>query len=430
MSRPYFAAAIIAVISSISNQLRAEAPSPCVTITRENLIGCAMSGSLAVRRDRYGTQAAEGRVQSTRPLFPANPVLSGSLARREGRGSEPTATNWSATLAQEVEIAGQRGARRDAAENEKVAQVNRTLMTERETGALAWTTYFDVIALREELRLAERIQKLGTQVAVAARARADRGVLSTVDADLAEAAQTRLAQERSAIDRRFRSAATNLITLVGGDPMVITADTGVRIDGDLTALRSAEVASRESAVNFESRPDVAAFRAEQRAEEARASVFRRARVPNITVSVFAQNDGYNERVLGVGLGVPIPIPGIGRTYAGEIAEAEALEQRASTEADRLKRDARRELANAVYAYVSRRTELEAFPRDRLERAERSLSDIAKEIEGGRVGVRDALLAQQTLIELLRSHIEVRRALCLASVDLSRAANVALERGDQ
>lgn len=365
-------------------------------------------------------------MQAARPVFPTNPMLTGTLARRASNGVEPTTVNWTASLSQEIELAGQRGARLRATVDETVAQKSRTLGTERDTATFAWTTYFDAIADREELRLAERMEKLGTLVAQAARARADRGVASTVDADVAEAAQIRLVQDRFASERRARSASAGLASLTGSDPL--RSDGGV--DGDLIPLSSVDGLHGDAASAITSRPEVEAARAEQRAFDARASVFRRARVPNLTVSVFAQNDGYNEKVLGMGLGLPIPLPGLGRTYAGEIAEADALAARASSEADRLARAARFELATALQAHASRRAELSAFSRERLDRAEKSLGDIATEIEGGRLGIRDALLAQQALIDLLRSHLEARRALCLASVDLARAANLPLERGVQ
>jgi cobalt-zinc-cadmium efflux system outer membrane protein len=421
--RSRHAVATAIALQIISSRARAQEAAACAPITRENVVRCALAASSTVRRERHGVAAAEGRERAARPIFPNNPTLTGTLARRGSNGVEPTAVNWTATLAQEIEIAGQRGARLRATEDETAAQKNRALGTERETASLAWTTYFDAIADREALRLAERMDALGTLVARAARARAERGVASTVDADVAEAAQIRLSQERFAAERRARSTALALASLTGSDPLISDG----AASGDLVPLHSVDGVRPEAVA---ARPEIEAARAEQRSFDARASVFRRARVPNVTVSVFAQNDGYNEKVLGMGLGIPIPLPGLGRTYGGEIAEADALSARASSEADRLARTARLDLATALFAHASRRAELSLFANDRLERAERSLSDIAAEIEAGRLAVRDALVAEQALVELLRAHLEARRALCHASVDLARAANLPLERGIQ
>ena len=55
-------------------------------------------------------------------------------------------------------------------------------------------------------------------------------------------------------------------------------------------------------------------------------------------------------------------------------------------------------------------------------------ELGKEIEAGRIPVREAIVAEQQLIDVMRAHVETRRALCLASVELALAAGVALESG--
>ena len=66
--------------------------------------------------------------------------------------------------------------------------------------------------------------------------------------------------------------------------------------------------------------------------------------------------------------------------------------------------------------------------ERRRRAEDRLEELQAEIEAGRLGVREVLVAQQTLIELLQTDLAERRALCLASVELARALGVPLEGG--
>jgi hypothetical protein len=63
------------------------------------------------------------------------------------------------------------------------------------------------------------------------------------------------------------------------------------------------------------------------------------------------------------------------------------------------------------------------------RADPALGDSGREIEAGRLSVRDALPHQQALIELLQGHLEELEAWCLASVALARALDLPLERGN-
>lgn len=145
------------------------------------------------------------------------------------------------------------------------------------------------------------------------------------------------------------------------------------------------------------------------------------------MSLFAQNDGFNERVFGGGISFPIPLPGnVGRTYLGEISEAEALARRAATDRARVEREIRLEVATATQRFLSLGKEVEAFTPERVTRAEASLVSLGQEVDAGRLAVRDAVVAQQTLIELLRGNLEARRAWSLASVDLAHALGLPLE----
>ena len=275
-------------------------------------------------------------------------------------------------------------------------------------------------------RLIEGARQGRQVVAVAAHARAEKGLIPPVDADVADAASVRVLQVKLAADRRVSQGYAVLATLLGMDPR----GGGPSVEGELVPIAGIQGATAtHSAKAVNDRPEVLVLEAERRAMTLRADAFRRSRVPNPTVSVFAQNDGFNERVLGLGLSIPIPLPApVGRTYAGEIAEADALAQRASIDRTRVERELQLEIADGYATYAAHRAAVEAFTPERTKRAEERLQELQVEIEAGRLGVREALVAQQTLIELLQSNIAERRALCLASVELARALGVPLERG--
>lgn len=426
-SKRFVAAAAMAVASLTFVRIgRAEeAPSCAATITRANLVPCVLRVSPSVRAERQGVEAVRGRQLAASTWLPSNPTITLSGGRRTGPGGTPEVFNWLGSLSQEVEIAGQRGARRDAADAQVTAQVQRVLVARRDVAAEAWAGFFEVIAADDELRLTAMVTASAEGIAALARARADQGLSAPVDADVAEATTLRFVQARFAGERKIAASRAGLATLMGLD-----ASAPFSVAGDLAPIPGVEdAAHRLIAQGVTSKPEIQAAEAERRAWESRATLYRRLRIPNPSVSVFVQNDGFNERVFGVGLSLPIPLPGpVGRTYAGEAAEAEALSRRASTETERLHRQLRQEVITALTVFSSRRLEVDAFRADRLARAEVSLRALAQEIQTGRVNLRDALLTQQALVELLRSHLAARRALALASVDLARAGGLALEGG--
>ena len=419
-------AAVLAVAGmSFGTTAQARESESCSgAVTRSDVVRCALAASLVVRGEEQGLDAARARKTAASPLLPSNPVLSFSAARRSV--AEANATNWYASLNQEVEIAGQRGVRREAAEAAASAQSQRVLLSRRETAALASAAFFEALAAREEQRLAEQLVVTSEAVATAARARAERGLSAAIDADVADAATVRVLQARLAAERRVSHAGATLALLLGLDP----SRPAPAVEGDLAPLP--EVVNAGSVVSPRARserPELRVVEAERRSLELRAAALRRARIPNPTLSIYAQNDGFDERVLGAGIGFPIPLPGnVGRTARGEIAEAEAQAARTGTDRERLEREIRFEVTTARQAFESRGTEVLAFTAERLERARTSLRSLSEEVQSGRLAVRDAAVAQQVLIELLRASIEARRAWCLASVDLARALGLPLERG--
>jgi outer membrane protein, heavy metal efflux system len=398
-----------------------EAPS-CSQLGRSNLVPCVLSASLVVKAEGEELEAARGRQTAASPILPSNPVLAVSAARRTSASSD--GNNWYVTLQQEIEIAGQRGTRRDVATASLAAQSQRVVLSRRNTAAQAWLAYFEVLAAAEERSLAARLADLAERVAAVARARAGQGLGAPIEADVAAATAVAALMSKLGAERRLKQNESALAAMLGLDPGAIP----MTVDGDLRPLDSvSEALAAHSAAAVAARPEVLAANAEARAQEHRAEAFRRSRIPNPTVSLFAQNDGFNERVFGAGIALPIPLPGnVGRTHVGEIAEAEALARKARTERASFERGVRLEIANAAHLFESTTRAVEAFDTAQLARAAEDLESLAGEVEAGRLGVRDAILSQQVLIDFLRAHVEARRAWCLASVELARALGVALE----
>lgn len=420
------AALMAAAMTVFAAEGRAEEPPSCQgTVGRASLVTCALAASPSVRAERQGVEAVEGRSLSASALFPSNPVLSLSGGRRSAGGV--SAVNWYVSLAQEVEVGGQRGARRDAAHAELEAQQGRVLGAEREAVAAAYIGYFELLGAKEEVRLAEQLVAINQDIVAVTRARVEKGLTAAIDLDIAESSAVRITLAGSEARRRVATARAALASVLGLDPLA-----PVDAQGELSPLVGAEsVATGLSAQSAQERPEVTTLRAEQRAFQRRADLYRRLRLPNPTLSLSVQNDGFNERVLGVGLAFPIPLPGsLGRSYAGEIAETEALARRTGSEVDRLRRELRLEQATALHEFTSRREQLDAFTTERVQRALRGIQTLGQEIESGRLALLGALFAQQSLVELLQAHVAARKALCLASVEVVRTAGLPPARWDR
>ena len=414
----HWAAAFAVGIVMCAKAARAE---ECASVDRSNVVRCAEAASLQVRMQQRDVDIAGARATVAATILPSNPNLLVTGGRRNADAVPRGATNWYATLSQEVEIAGQRGLRRDVAAHAEASERRQVVATERDVAAQALASYFDALAANEQLRLARRLEDVGANVAKATRARADSGVASPLEADVADAASLALVRARLGAEREADRARVELTSLLGGDALGALVD----VSGELAPLALPQ--GIDAVVDGQ--PELQALEQQRLAQTAQADVLRRTRIPNATLQVYVQNDGFNERVYGGGVSFPIPLPSpLGRTNRGEIGEAEARAARIATEVESGRREVRRRIAIAGRALASRRREVDAFTPERVKRAEQTLADIGAEVSAGRLAVRDAVIAQQSLIELLRGWIVARRDLCVASVELARATGIELERG--
>jgi cobalt-zinc-cadmium efflux system outer membrane protein len=298
------------------------------------------------------------------------------------------------------------------------------IATDREAAFDGWTAFFELIAAREAAQLAAAFEALSARVNDATRAAAEKGLIPMIDSDVAEATFLRVVQARVLAEQTSRHANNTLATLLGQRP-----EDPIAVEGELEPLRLDTVDALASESLVAKLPEVQALEASQRSLHARADYYRRARWPNPTFSVIAQNDETNHFLLGLGLALPIVLPQpVGHTYAGEIDESVALADKLGAQSDQARRDARSELSAALETYQTSKQLRELYSQPLLARAEQSLHSIASEIEAGRLAARDVILAQQALMDELRASIDAKLALCLASVRLAKASGVALEQG--
>ncbi len=424
MPSRYCSAFVCAIVASACfSSARAHS---CSRITRANVIPCALAQSFETQSEREGLAAAHGRRQAASTLLPSNPSV--SLDAGVPLGYELSSNNltWGVTIAQEFEIGGQRGRRLDIANAERAAQERRLLTAAREVGRKSLDAYFDVLAAREQNTLARKLGGVARALSTYARSRSEVGLASPVESAVVQAEALRLSQLELGAELQFKSALAALASVLGQDP----TQPLVEVTGDLEPVMMGNVpVGRLVSAAITERADVLASVAESQAAARRAALLRASRTPNPTVSVSYRKDWIAERVVGVGLSFPIPLPApAGRTLAGELTEADALTRRAKLETQQLRRDISLEVLDAKLAFDSRKKELALFTPESVVQAEAGVDAIGEALREQKIAIRDALLWEQALVELLRNHIEARHRLCLASVELARATGLAVERG--
>ena len=389
-------------------------------LTAAAAVRCALATSPALRAAEAAVDAAAGRREAARTVLPSNPTAEVTVAARRGLWNGERDLNIYGRLVQELEVGGQRGKRRRVAEADQDLARRRQDSVRRELAAEVLSVHVEALAAREQQAMVGRMAAAAELLVARARAGEQAGVSSGLELDLAGVTVVRLGRQAIEAERRLATAHALLAGLVGEDP----AQRTVQAAGSLAPLAVPEDISALLAAALAARAELDVARAEREMFERRADLYKRMRVPNPSLVLFAQRDGFGERVLGGGLAIPIALPSpLGRGYRGEIAENRALARQAEAELERLRRQIRAEVVVAAETLKARRAEVLAFDPARIARAEGHITALSEEMAAGRVSIREAALLQQTFLELLAANLEARRAEALAAVELARVAGL-------
>jgi len=386
------------------------------------IVRCALAASPDLRIARAQADAAAGRRQTAGVMLPSNPnVVAVASNRRRPPPEEASVLNWSVALQQEFEIGGQRAARIDEADAAAAAQVRRAKVAEQEVAAAALAAYYEALAARESLRFATELAATAQALATYADARAKEALVAGIEADVARAEAARIGLARFEAERRATEARSALALLLDVDrERLVLPD---RLPPATTpALPAGSLEDRALGL----RGEIAAADMERQVLEHRLALVRRERVPNPTLSAFLERGEINDRIIGVGLSFPLPLPSpVGRSRAGEIAETLAQIRAAESSQDLVRRRVRMEVARALSAFDSRNAAATLFPRDLLGRAQADLAALREAIASRQLTLREGLQWQRSLIELLQADIDVRLGQALAWVELRRVVGLPL-----
>jgi cobalt-zinc-cadmium efflux system outer membrane protein len=434
MNRTYIVATIVVAGSwaraafaddrpKFSENRTATAPTGCKNPPdADTVVRCALAVSPEVRQARAQADAAAGRRTTAGAWLPGNPTVSATASnRRRPAPEQRSVLNWAVTISQELEIAGQRGTRIDEADAEAAARARRAKVAEQEVAAGALTAYYEAVASQESLRFATQLAASAQALATYAGARAKEALIAGVEADVARAEATRIGLTRLEAERRLAETQAALAVLLDVEPSRLALPPVLTIpalpptpDGSL----------EEQAIHL--RGEVAAAEMERLVLERRLALVRRERVPNPTLSAFFERGEINDRIIGIGLSFPVPLPSpIGRTRAGEITETLAQIRAAESSEELVRRRVRLEVARASAALQTRNAATELFAGDLLSRANADLVALREAISSRQLSLREGLQWQRSLIELLQADIDARLARAIAAVDLRRVVGLPL-----
>ena len=379
---------------------------PAYPMTIGEAVGTALKNNPSIQAARLEEGAAQGRLDQAGLLLKSNPVIEGSLSRKETLpdGGEK-AKNYEVRLSQEFELAGQRGLRVDAARSGREKTLLDIRDRERVLIAAVKDAFARALAANRKIDLTEEAVRLQEELAASAAVKFQTGDISALEQNLADVELGKSRRDRMLAERERREALLGLQELLGLKPSL-----SFSIEGELPTETPA-IPDRDTIRDAvaQQRSDAQSAAAEVQQAKAAMKLAGRDAIPSVTVSGFYNHDTWlNE----AGVMLSFPLPFFDRKQADR-KEAAAKAGQALIKQASLERTIDRELEETHANLVAAADELSLFKKDVLGKAMENLSLMNLAFKEGKFGFFEVRLAQKDTIDAQFAYLESQVRLQLA-----------------
>jgi cobalt-zinc-cadmium efflux system outer membrane protein len=401
------AGALFAVPFSVSLSNAQAAPRTAsagdsITVSLADARKLALARNPEYLAERQDIAIANGGIRQARTLR-FNPDFS-VVAPGVGLNGNRNAAEF--TLMQEIEVAGQRGARISAA---RLAG-ERTMSTVADRSRLLLSdvsvAYYRAAAAQKRLQVASDLYKLNEQLVTAVRVQLREGEISMLESNLAEIEFGRARARQFAAQREASTATLELGRIMGAEPtsvMRILPDSALPTNTLAALMRdsvpngvASAVIDSLTTVALQQRPDLAATNFGVREAESLVKLTRREALPNLRVGILAErNPPETFARYGPAFGFSLPI--LNRSQ-GVLAQRRAQVQQASLLRDAAQLRVRTDIETAVRALAAANAEYRVFEESVRQpaRANSALLDTA--FRAGKIALPTLLLLRNQLLD--------------------------------
>jgi len=385
------------------------------SLTVEQAVETALEHNPDLLAIRQEVEVARGREVRARLFNRFNPSVNGQVWNRNNPGSGNEA-DFQITLSQEVEVAGQRGLRREEA-TRRVTRVEAQVRDrERLVTGDVKRTFFLALTLKKRLELRKEIETLNLRIRDASKARFKAGVTPIMESNLAEIRFGQSRKETFVAGAAFQNAVLVLRRLLGWEP-----DRSIVLGGQLRNSPKAVLLPDLLRNAQAQRPDLVAAKREVARVKAAMDLTRRLIVPNPTFQGFYQTEteGPEGASKLVGGGISIPLPVFDRKQ-GELVTQGGELNRGRHQIVAVTRNIEREVETAFQAFEAARQSVEVFEAEVLDRIEENFRFIEIAYREGKIGLLQLIVVQDGLITAQLSYVDSLGQFRSAEANLEQA----------
>jgi outer membrane protein, heavy metal efflux system len=350
--------------------------------------------------------AKAGRQTAGRP---ANPELSGGIGQKTAGGSEGVA--WSVSLLQPFEWPGRLGLRKAIANRELELA---GLGLERFKAALAArvrTLGYGLFGAREKAAAAREVAERFKALREVLVQRDPAGLTPLLETRVIEATELNAQRKASEATLAARSALFELNQLRGSP-----ADASLSVGPTPLTLRPAESNDKLVALartnNFEVR-----VRALELAQQGfLVDLANNERYPAISIgpSISEERAGDRERIIGVGISLPLPL---WNRNTGSVGTAKARQMQAETSLYVAQRDVERRVLQAALGYETKLGEMANWRPDAVQHFQEAAELADRHYRLGAVPISTYIELQKQYLEAVESLLDTKKEALEAAVQL-------------
>jgi cobalt-zinc-cadmium efflux system outer membrane protein len=389
------------------------------TMTLSEAVETVLKNNPEIQAVRLEKDAAQGRLDQAGLLLRSNPVIEGSVSRKDTQpeGGEKV-TNYELLLSQEFELAGQRGLRVDAARSGREKAIQDIRDKERVLIAMVKDAFARALAAKRKVELAEEAVKLQEDLVASAAVKFRTGDISALEQNLADVELGKARRERMLVERERREALLGLQELLGVEPA-----TSFSVEGELP-MEAPVIPDKDKIRETvaQQRPDVQSAAAEAMQAKAAMKLAGREAIPSVTVSGFYNKD---DRLNEAGVMLSFPLPLFDRKQADR-KEAAAKAGQALIKQASLERAIEREIEEAYANLAAAAEELSLFKKDVLGKAMENQGLMNLAFKEGKFGFFEVRLAQKDTIDAQFAYLESQLRLQLAMNALEKVTGGSLK----
>ena len=388
-------------------------------LTLEHAWQLAEEANPSLKSAQANLAAAEGQLADAQGLLWNNPQIAAERLRRTlpdpGLG-ERRQREWSVGLTQTLEIAGQQGYRRTAAEQELAALRETFEEARRQLRAEVEQKFVRVLALQLRAEMETGLVDLIKENSAVTRKRFDAGEDTKLDANLAEVELGRARNQLETIGEQLMQTRAELATL-----LQLPAEMLPAVKGSLTVKPVLPYTLNQLLATVASRPQLRAIAHREQAARSRLDLERAATYPDITLGLNSAREGpgdAREKIVGLSVSVPLPLfrrnaAGIGKAST-ELTQAEIEKQAAS-------RDTRARVLTLWQKLDSLRQRTQRLDQSVLQRLEENQRLATTAYRVGEISLIQMLLTARQALDTRREVLEAMTDLALTRSELEQAA---------